>query len=120
VSDTVVLVLTALLALAVFGWTVSSGWHIARRTPTRQRALSYVLSSIAGTTLLGLALPAVLMGVLDPFPIWSVFAVLTVGAATVLAWRWPTLDWRRGSHPGLVTTSCVLLVVLAMAGIAVT
>jgi hypothetical protein len=68
VSDTFVLVLTALLALGVLGWTMWGIWQIARHTPTRQRALSHVLGSTAGTSLLGVALPAVLMGALDPFP----------------------------------------------------
>ena len=68
-SDTFVLVLTALLALGVLGWTLWGIWQIARHTPTRQRALSHVLGSTAGTSLLGVVLPAVLMGALDPFPI---------------------------------------------------
>src|SRR5688500_12407229 len=69
VTDTLVLVLTALLALGVLGWTMWGIWHIARHTLPRQRALSHVLGSIAGTALLGVVLPAVLMGALDPFPI---------------------------------------------------
>jgi hypothetical protein len=119
-SDTVVLALTALLALGVLGWTLWSVWHITRHTPTRQRALSQVLASIAGTTLLGVVLPAVLMGALDPFPIWLVYAGLTVASAVLLAWRWPALDWRRGRHPGLLISSVVLLVVVATAAVAVT
>jgi hypothetical protein len=82
--------------------------------------LTHALGSIAGTTLLGVVLPAVLKGGLDPFPIWVVYAVLTVGATAVLAWRWPALPPGKGSHPSLVITSGVLLAVLAMAGIAVT
>jgi hypothetical protein len=116
----VVLVLTGLLAVGVLGWTVWSIWHIARHTPTRQRALTHVLGSIAGTTLLGVVLPAALKGALDPFPIWVVYAVLAVGAAIVLGSRWPALESGKGSHPGLVITSGVLLMVLTMAGVAVT
>jgi CDP-diglyceride synthetase len=120
VSDTVVLALTALLAIGVLGWTVWGIWHIARHNPTRQRALTHVLGILAGTTLLGVVLPAVLMNALDPFPIWLVYAVLAVGAAVVLAWRWPALESGKGSHPSLLITSCLLLAVLVMAGVAVT
>lgn len=119
-SDTVVLALTALLALGVLGWTAWGVWYVVRRTPTRQRGLTHVLASLAGTTLLGVVLPAVLMGLLDPFPIWLGYAVLTIAAAAVLAWRWPALNSQKGSHPSLVITSCLLLVVLAIAGVAVT
>ena len=94
--------------------------HIARHAPARQRALTHVLGIIAGTTLLGVVLPAALMGALDPFPLWLGYAVLAVGAAAVLGWRWSALAPGRGSHPSLVITSCVLLMVLAMAGVAVT
>lgn len=119
-SDTSVLVLTALLAVGVLGWTARSIWHIARHRPTRQRALTHVLGSIAGTALLGVVLPAVLMGALDPFPIWLIYAVLSAAAAAVLAWRWPALQPGKGSHPGLVITACVTLAVIVMAGVAVT
>lgn len=119
-SDTLVLVLTGLLALGVPGWTIWGIWHTARHTPTRQRALTTVLGSIAGTALLGVVLPAVLIGALDPFPIWLGYAVLTAGAAAVLAWRWWRLEPERGVRPSLVITSCVLLVVMAAAGSAVT
>ena len=119
-SDILVLILTALLALGVLGWTVWGIWHIARHTPTRQRALTHLLGLIAGTALLGVVLPAVLMGALDPFPIWLIYAVLAVGATAVLAWRWPALESGEAGHPRLVITSCVLLMVLAMAGVAVT
>ena len=119
-SDIVVLVLTGLLLIGVLGWTVGIIWRIARHTPTRPRALTYVLASIAGTTLLGVVLPAILMRALDPFPIWLGYAVLTILAAAILAWRWPALESGHGSQPGLVITSCMLLVVLAMAGVAVT
>ena len=95
-------------------------WQIARHTPTRQRALTHVLGIFAGTTLLGVVLPAVLMGALDPFPIWLVYAVLAVGAAIVLAWRWLALESGKGTHHSLLITSCVLLTVLVMAGVAVT
>jgi len=120
VGDTLVLVLTAVLAIGVLGWTMWGIWHIARRTPRRQRALSHVLGSVAGTVLLGVVLPAVLMGALDPFLIWLVYAVLTVGNATVLGWRWPALRPGNKRQPSLVITSCVLLVVLAVASVAVT
>ena len=63
---------------------------------------------------------AVLIGALDPFPIWLGYAVLAVAAATMLAWRWLALASGKGSHPSLVITSCVLLMVLVMAGVAVT
>ena len=119
-GDTLVLVLNAVLALGVLGWTMWGIWHIARHTPTRQRALAHLLGSIAGTALLGVVLPAVLLGALDPFPIWLVYAVLTVGDAAVLGWRWPALESGNKRQPSLVITSCVLLVVLAVAGIAVT
>jgi hypothetical protein len=113
-------VLTALLALGTLGWTAWSIWHIARRTPTRQRALTHVLGILAGTVQLGVVLSAVLIESLDPFPIWLVFAVPAVAAAAVLAWRWPALQPGKGGHPRLVITTCVLLVVLALAGVAVT
>ncbi len=119
-SDTLVLVLTALLALGVLGSTMWGIWHIARHRPRRQPALSHVLGSIAGTALLGVVLPAVLMGAVDPFPIWLVYAVLTVAEAAVLGWRWPALVSQNTGRPSLVITSCVLLVVLAVAGVAVT
>jgi hypothetical protein len=83
VSDTLVLILTALLALGVLGWAVWAVWHIARHTPTRQHAMSHVLGIIAGAALLGVA-PSRADG--DPFPIWLAYAVLAVGYAVVLAW----------------------------------
>ena len=119
-SDVLVLVLTALLAVGVPGWTVWRIWHIARHTPTRQRALTHVLGSVAGTALLGVVIPAALKGAFDPFPIWLGYAALTVTVATVLGWRWPALPSGKRSHTSLVITSCLLLVVLAMAGVAVT
>ena len=119
-SDTLVLVLTALLAVGVLGWTAGGIWHIARHAPTRQRALTHVFGIIAGTALLGVILPAALKGTLDPFPLWLIYAVPAVGAAAVLGWRWSALASGKGSHPSLVITSCVLLMVLAMAGVAVT
>lgn len=119
-SDTLVMVLTAAIALGTLGWAVWGIWHIARQTPMRQRALTHVLGVIAGTALLGLVLPAGLMGMLDPFPIWLVYAVLAVGASVVLGWRWSSLEPGRGKHPSLVITSCLLLVVLVTAGFAVT
>jgi hypothetical protein len=120
VSDTLVLVLTLLLGVGVPGWTVRSIWYIARHTPTRQRALTHVLGSIAGTTLLGVVIPAVLKGSLDPFPVWLGYAAVTAAAAAVLGWRWPALASGKDNQPSLVVTSCLLLVVLAMAGVAVT
>jgi hypothetical protein len=120
VADTLVLVLTALLALGVFGWTIWAIWRIARHTPTRQRALTHVLGITAGTMLLGVVLPAVLLGALDPFPVWLVDAVPAVVVTVVLAWRWLALPTGRGRQPGLVITSCVFLAVLAMASVAVT
>lgn len=120
VSDTVVLALTALLALEVPAWTVRGIWHLARHTTTRQRALSNVLGSIAGTTMLGVVLPSVLLGALNPFPIWLGYTALTVAAAVTLGWRWPALRPGRGIHPSLVITTCLLLGVLATAGIAAT
>lgn len=119
-SDILVLVLTGLLALAIPGWTVWCIWRTARRTPTRQSALATVLGSIAGTALLGVVLPAVLLGALDPFPIWLVYVALTVGATAVLAWRWPALEPGKGIQLNLVLTSCLLLVVLVTAAVAVT
>lgn len=119
-SDTLVMVLTAIIALGTLGWAVWGIWHIARHTPTRQRALTHVLAIIAGTTLLGVVLPAALMGIVDPFLVWLVYATLAVGAAVVLGWRWPSLEPGHGKHPSLVITSCILLVVLAVAGFAVT
>lgn len=119
-SDTVVMVLTAVLFVGNLGWTLWVLWCITRRSPRRQQALTYVLSSIAGTVLLGVVLPAALMGALDPFPVWAVFAGLSATSATVLAWRWPTLPAARWRRPGLVISSCVLLAVLATAGVAVT
>lgn len=119
-SDTVVLVLTSVIALGVLGWAVWGIWHIARHTPTRQHALTHVLGVIAGTVLLGVILPAGLMGIVDPFPIWLIYAVLAVCAAVVLAWRWLSLESGKGRQPGLVTMSGILLAVLAMASFAVT
>lgn len=119
-SDTVVMVLTAVLFVGNLGWTLWVLWCLTRRRPPRQQALAYVLSSIAGTVLLGVVLPAALMGALDPFPVWAVFAGLSVTAATALAWRWPTLPAGRWSRPDLVISSSVLMVVLATAGVAVT
>ena len=119
-SDIVVLVVTGLLALGVPVWTVWGIWRNARHTPTRQGDLANVLGSITGTALLGVILPAALMGALDPFPIWLVYAALTITAVTVLAWRWPALRPGKWNHPGLVIASCLLLVVLVMAGFAVT
>jgi hypothetical protein len=120
VSDMLVLVFTALLAAGVLGWTTWVIWRMARHTPTRQRALAQVLGGLAGTALLGVVLPAVLMGALDPFPVWLAFGVLAVTAAAVLGWRWLALEPDQGSRWRLVVTSCLLLVVLAAAGVAVT
>ncbi|MDQ0094880.1 hypothetical protein [Paeniglutamicibacter psychrophenolicus] len=119
-SDTLVMVLTAVIALGTLGWSVWGIWHIARHTPTRQGAVTHVVGVIAGTALLGVVLPAGLMGLLDPFPIWLVYAVLAVGTAIVLGWRWPALEPGQGKHPSLVITSCILLAVLVLAGFAVT
>jgi hypothetical protein len=120
VSDTAVLVISALLLLGVLGGTIWGIWHITRHTPTRQHALSLVLGSTAGTILLGVALPAVLMGALDPFPIWLLYATLTVAAATTLGWRWQALPPEKQTKPASVATSCLLLIIIATAGIAVT
>lgn len=119
-SDTVVMVLSAVIALAVLGGGVWGIWHIARRTPTRQRALTHVLIITVGVLLLGVVLPAGLMGILDPFPIWLVYVALVAGNATMLGWRWRVLESGQGHHPGLIATACVLLVVFIMAGFAVT
>ncbi|GAA4282484.1 hypothetical protein GCM10022261_00150 [Brevibacterium daeguense] len=119
-SDAVVMTVTALLALGVLGWEIWGIWHLARHTPTRQRALTHVLGVIAGTALLGVVLPAALLRAVDPFPVWLVYAVLAVTAAAVLVWRWPSLEPGKGRHPSLVITSGILLLVLAIAGIAVT
>ena len=119
-SDIVVMVITGLLALGVPALTVWGIWRNARHTPTRQRALANVLGSVAGTSSLGVVLPAALLGALDPFPIWLVYAVLAVAAAIVLAWRWPALRSGKWSSPSLVISSCLLLAVLVMAGVAVT
>ncbi|HET8928317.1 MAG TPA: hypothetical protein VFN24_10900 [Microbacterium sp.] len=119
-SDILVMVATAVLAVGVLGWGVWGIWHIARHTPTRQRAVTHVLGVIAGTALLGIVLPAALMGIVDPFPIWLVYAVLAVGGAAVLGWRWPTLHSGKGRHPSLLITSSVLLLVLAAGAVAVT
>ncbi len=119
-SDTLVLVVTVVLAVGVLGWGVWGIWHIARHAPTRQRALTHVLGVIAGTALLGVVLPAALMGILDPFPIWLVYAALTVGNAAMLGWRWVTLESGKGRHPSLLITSALLLLVFAMAAVAVT
>ena len=99
-------------------WSI---WHIARHTPTRQHALTHVLGIIAGTSLIGVVLPAVLIGALDPFPIWLGYAVLAVGAAAVLGVALARVGTgRMAASPSLVITSCVLLAVLALAGVAVT
>ena len=119
-SDTVVMVLTALLAIGVPVWALWVIWHTARHTPTRQRALAHVLGIIAGATLLGVILPAALMGALDPFPIWLIYAALAVAGAAVLGWRWPTLRPGRGRQPSLVIASGILLLVVVVAGVAVT
>ncbi len=119
-SDTLVMAITGLLALGVPVWTLWGIWRNARHTPTRQAALANVLGSFAGTALLGVILPAALMGALDPFPVWLIYAVLTAVAATVLAWRWPILRPGKWSHPGLLITACLLLALLVMAGVAVT
>jgi hypothetical protein len=119
-SDILILALTALLALGVLLLTVWGSWHTARQTPTRQRALTQVLGAMAGTALLGVVLPAVLLGGLNPFPIWAGYAVLAAGATAVLAWRWPALEPGTGNHPGLLVISGALLVVLTVAGVAVT
>lgn len=119
-SDAVVMVLTALIALGTLGWAVWAIWHIARHTPTRQRAATHVVGITAGTTLLGVVLPAALMGMVDPFLVWLIYPVLTVVATVVLGWRWTVLESGGGRHPGLVIALFVLLVVVAMAGFAVT
>ncbi|MCU1472115.1 hypothetical protein [Amnibacterium sp.] len=119
-TDIVVMALTGLLALGLLGWTVWSIWHVAHHTPPRHRALTHVLGILAGTVELGVALPAVLMGAVDPFPVWLVFAVLAVAATVALVWRWPALKPGKWGRPGLMIASGVLLIVLATAGIAVT
>ncbi|HET8929815.1 MAG TPA: hypothetical protein VFN21_04075 [Acidimicrobiales bacterium] len=112
--------LTAMIALGTLGWAVWGIWHIARQKPTRQRALTHVLAIMAGTILLGVILPAALMGIIDPLLVWIVYAVLAVGAAVVLGWQWLALEPGKGKHPSLVITSCILLAVLATATFAVT
>jgi hypothetical protein len=120
VSDTLVLVLIALLAVCTLGLTVGTLWRTARHTPTRQRALSQVLAGLAGTALLGVVLPAVLLEAVDPVLVWLPFAVLAVATAAVLGWRWPALKRGTGRHPGPAIASGLLLVVLAVAVVAVT
>jgi CDP-diglyceride synthetase len=120
VSDTVVLIITALLLLGVLGCTIWGTWHISRSTPRRQHALSIVLGSTAGTALLGVVLPAVLMGAVDPFPIWLLYATLTVAAATTLGWRWQALPSEKRTKPALVATSSLLLIIITTAAVAVT
>lgn len=119
-SDSVVMIITGLLALGVPVWTLWGIWRNVRRTPTRQGALANVLGSIAGTVVLGVVLPAALLGMLDPFPVWLVFAMPTTGAATVLGWRWQALRPGNWSNPGFLACSLVLLAALAMAAVAVT
>lgn len=119
-SDTFVMVLTAVIALGTLGWALWGIWHIARHRPTRQRGVTHVVGITTGTTLLGVVLPAALMGIIDPLIVWIVYAVLTVAAAVVLGWRWSALASGKGKHPSLVIASCFLLAVLVMAGFAVT
>ncbi len=119
-SDTVVMALTAALAFATVGGTGWGIWRITRRRPTRQRALSYVLLSLAGTALIGVVLPPILKGIMDPFPVWLVSAALTSTAAGALGWRWRLLQRQQSEMPRIVAVSLVLLLVLAMAGVAVT
>jgi hypothetical protein len=120
VSDTLVLVLTGLLTVGVLGWTVWGIWRLTRRTPSRQQALTNVLGSVAGTTLLGVVLPPASKGAIDAFPVWGVYAALTVTVAALLGWRWPALPSGEPGRLGLVVTTGLMLVVLALAGVAVT
>jgi hypothetical protein len=120
VTDIVILALTALLALGLLGWMIWAIWHIARRRPTRPRALTHTLGILAVTVELGVVLPRGLMWTVDPFPIWLIYAVLAVAVTAVLAWRWTALKPAKWRSPGLMITSGVLVLVLAMAGIAVT
>lgn len=119
-SDTVVMALTAALALATLGGTIWGIWRITRRRPTRHRALSYVLLSLTGTALLGVVLPPILKGLVDPFPVWLALAVLTSTAAGALGWRWRFLQPQPRDLPRIVVIALVLVLVLAIAGVAVT
>jgi ABC-type nitrate/sulfonate/bicarbonate transport system permease component len=119
-SDTLVLVLTSLLAVGVPVATLWSTWHVVRHTPKRQQALAHLLGCLAGTVLLGVVFPAALKGMLDPFTLWIPYAVLTAAAATLLGWRWLVLPPGRGRQGRLLITSGLLLAALAMAGVAVT
>jgi hypothetical protein len=120
VNDALVLVLTALLALGALGWILWGVWRLARRTPTRQQASTHVLGSVAGTTLLGVVLPAASKGAFDAFPVWLVYAALTVAVAALLGWRWPAMPSGKRGQPAVVVTACLTLVVLGLAGVAVT
>ena len=86
-SETFVLALSAALALAAVVGTGWAMWRITRHVPSRHRALSYVLWSVTGTTLIGVVLPAIVMGMVDPFPIWMVQATFTSATAAALGWR---------------------------------
>lgn len=119
-TDTVVLVLTGFLAVVVLTWEVWGIWYITRRTPTRQRALANVVGIITGTTLLGLVLPALLMGMIDPFPVWLVYGVLAVTSASVLAWRWDALVPSNRIHASTLAAAALLVLVLTTAAFAVT
>ncbi|MBB1510801.1 hypothetical protein [Tessaracoccus sp. MC1756] len=119
-SDTLVMVLSAVLAIGVLAGSLWTIWRVTRRTPTRNTALSQVLCCVAGTALLGVVLPAVLKGIMDPVPVWTVYVVLTAVGAVLLTWRWDALARGRKGLPGLLISSASLAVVLAVAGLAVT
>ena len=72
---------------------------LGRRTPSRQQAPTHVLGSVAGTTLLGVVLPVASKGAIDAFPVWLVYAALTVAMAALLGWRWPALPSGQRGRP---------------------
>lgn len=120
-SDLMVLIVAAVLALGVPILGVVTIWRIARRPVARHRALTLVLGVCAGMVLLGVILPPTLMAfALDPFVVWVPYALLAVACAAVLGWRWPVLPEGRGGPASVLVSAGVLLAVMIMAGAAVT
>ena len=119
-SETFVLALSAALALATVVGTGWAMWRITRHDPSRHRALSYVLWSVTGTTLMGVILPAIVMGMVDPFPIWMVQATFTSATAAALGGRGPARPREPRDRARVAVGSVVLVLALALAGVAVT
>lgn len=119
-NDIVALALTSVLAIGVLVWALWVIWQLARNRKGTLSTAAHVLGVITGTVALGVVLPPTLMGILDPFLVWLVYAILAVTAATLLGWRWFDLELAKGRLSALAVSAAVFIAVMVMALIAAT